>query len=235
MNKLLIITGGTKGIGRAIIELFARNSFDIVTCARNEEDLQKLKREIESSHTGSKVFVRRADLSDKQEVEQFASFVVNLNRKIDILVNNAGHFIPGQIHNEPEGMLESMINIHVYSAYYLTRQLIGNMLGYTDGYIFNMCSIASIMAYPNGGSYSVAKFALYGMTKVLREEMKPHGIRVTAILPGATLTASWEGVDLPAERFMRPEDVATAVYGAYSMSRQSVVEEIIIRPQLGDL
>jgi short-subunit dehydrogenase len=235
MNKLLIITGGTKGIGRAIIELFARNSFDIVTCARNEEDLQKLKREIESSHTGSKVFVRRADLSDKQEVEQFANFVVNLNRKIDILVNNAGHFIPGQIHNEPEGMLESMINIHVYSAYYLTRQLIGNMLGHKDGYIFNMCSIASIMAYPNGGSYSVAKFALYGMTKVLREEMKPHGIRVTAILPGATLTASWEGVDLPAERFMRPEDVATAVYGAYSMSRQSVVEEIIIRPQLGDL
>jgi short-subunit dehydrogenase len=168
-------------------------------------------------------------------VEQFASFVMSLNRKIDILVNNAGYFIPGQIHNEPEGTLESMITIHVYSAYYLTRQLIGNMLGHTDGYIFNMCSIASIMAYPNGGSYSVAKFALYGMTKVLREEMKPHGIRVTAILPGATLTASWEGVDLPAERFMRPEDVATAVYGAYSMSRQSVVEEIIIRPQLGDL
>jgi short-subunit dehydrogenase len=168
-------------------------------------------------------------------VEQFAGFVKSLNRKIDILVNNAGYFIPGQIHNEPEGTLESMINIHVYSAYYLTRQLISSMIENKDGYIFNMCSVASIMAYPNGGSYSIAKFALYGMTKVLREEMKPHGIRVTAILPGATLTASWEGVDLPAERFMKPEDVANAVYGAYHMSRQSVVEEIIIRPQLGDL
>ncbi len=128
-----------------------------------------------------------------------------------------------------------MINIHVYSAYYLTRQLIAGMIEHKDGYIFNMCSIASIIAYPNGGSYSVAKFALYGMTKVLREEMKTHGIRVTAILPGATLTASWEGVDLPAERFSKPDDVAQAVYGAYHMSRQSVVEEIIIRPQLGDL
>jgi short-subunit dehydrogenase len=235
MNKLLVVTGGTKGIGRSVIDLFARNGFDIVTCARNEKDLQKLKEEVEASFTDCSVFVKSADLSNKQEVEQFAGFVKSLNRKIDVLINNAGYFIPGQIHNEQEGTLESMINIHVYSAYYLTRQLIGNMMEHKDGYVFNMCSVASIIAYPNGGSYSVAKFALYGMTKVLREEMKPHGIRVTAILPGATLTASWEGVDLPAERFMKPEDVAEAVYGAYHMSKQSVVEEIIIRPQLGDL
>jgi short-subunit dehydrogenase len=234
MNKLLVITGGTKGIGRSIIELFAQNGFDIATCARNEKDLEQLKKEIEASFQVT-IFTQKADLSNKPEVEKFSAFVKRLNRKIDVLVNNAGYFIPGQIHNEPEGTLENMINIHVYSAYYLTRQLIGSMLEAKDGYIVNMCSIASIMAYPNGGSYSVAKFALYGMTKVLREEMKPHGIRVTAILPGATLTASWEGVDLPAERFIKPEDVAQAVYGAYTMSKQSVIEEIIIRPQLGDL
>ncbi len=235
MNKLLVITGGTKGIGRSIIHLFAANGFDIATCARNEEDLQTLKRELETAYPGNKVFTQRADLSVKEEVEQFAGVVKSLNRKIDVLVNNAGYFIPGQIHNEAEGTLENMIHIHVYSAYYLTRQLIASMMKEKDGYIFNMCSIASIMAYPNGGSYSIAKFALYGMTKVLREEMKPHGIRVTAILPGATLTASWAGVDIPAERFMKPEDVAQAVYGAYNLSKQSVVEDIIIRPQLGDL
>lgn len=234
MNKLLVITGGTKGIGRSIIELFAQNGFDIATCARNEEDLHQLKKQVEATFQVT-IFTQKADLSNKPEVEKFSAFVKRLNRKIDVLINNAGYFIPGQIHNEPEGTLESMINIHVYSAYYLTRQLIGNMIENKDGYIVNMCSIASIMAYPNGGSYSVAKFALYGMTKVLREEMKPHGIRVTAILPGATLTASWEGVDLPAERFIKPEDVAQAVYGAYAMSKQSVIEEIIIRPQLGDL
>jgi short-subunit dehydrogenase len=150
-------------------------------------------------------------------------------------VNNTGYFVPGQIHNEPEGTLESMMDTNLFSAYYLTRQLIPGMMEVKDGYVFNICSIASIMAYPNGGAYTITKFALYGLTKVLREEMKPFGIRVTAVLPGATLTASWEGVDLPAERFMKAEDVAEAMYSAFVLSKQSVVEEILIRPQLGDL
>jgi short-subunit dehydrogenase len=98
-----------------------------------------------------------------------------------------------------------------------------------------MCSIASIKAYPNGGSYAISKFALLGFSKVLREELKEFNIRVTAVLPGATRTASWDGVDLPEDRFMRAEDVAETVFSAYSISERSVVEEIIIRPQLGDI
>ena len=98
-----------------------------------------------------------------------------------------------------------------------------------------MCSIASIRAYPNGGSYAISKFALLGFSKVLREELKDFGIRVTAVMPGATRTASWNGTDLPDERFMKVEDVADAVYAAYALSGRSVVEEMIIRPQLGDI
>jgi short-subunit dehydrogenase len=109
------------------------------------------------------------------------------------------------------------------------------MMRRRDGHIFNLCSIASIMAYPNGGSYSISKFALYGMTKVLRAELKDYGIRVTAVLPGATLTASWEGTDLPPDRFMRPEDVAEAIFAAHAVSKQTVIEELLLRPQLGDL
>jgi short-subunit dehydrogenase len=104
-----------------------------------------------------------------------------------------------------------------------------------SGHVFNMCSIASIEAYPNGGSYAISKFALLGFTKVLREEMKPFGIRVTAVMPGATKTASWEGTDLPDARFMKTEDVAEVIFNAYSISDRSVVEEVIIRPQLGDI
>jgi short-subunit dehydrogenase len=103
------------------------------------------------------------------------------------------------------------------------------------GHVFNMCSIASIKAYPNGGSYAISKFALLGFSKVLREELKEFNVRVTAVLPGATRTASWDGVDLPEDRFMRAEDVAETVFSAYSISERSVVEEIIIRPQLGDI
>jgi NAD(P)-dependent dehydrogenase (short-subunit alcohol dehydrogenase family) len=91
------------------------------------------------------------------------------------------------------------------------------------------------MPYANGGSYCISKYALLGMTKVLREEMKEHGVRVTAIMPGATLTTSWEGTELPEDRFMNAEDVAHAVWGAYALSERSVVEEIVIRPQLGDI
>lgn len=233
MNKLIVVTGGTKGIGKAVIQKFAGHGFDIITCARKQQDLEELKQEVEN--IGVHVFIRQADLSEKEEVKKFAAFVKSLNRKIDVLVNNTGYFIPGQVHNEPEGTLEGMIDTNLYSAYYLTRYLIGSMIHEKDGYIFNMCSIASIMAYPNGGAYTVSKFALLGLTKVLREEMKPYGIRVTAVLPGATLTASWEGVDLPAERFMKAADVADAMFSAFALSKQSVVEEILIRPQLGDL
>src|SRR5690606_33154149 len=101
--------------------------------------------------------------------------------------------------------------------------------------IFNMCSTASITPYVNGGSYCISKFALLGMSKVLREEMKPFGIKVTTVIPGATLTASWEGTELPSDRFMKSEDVAATIWTAYALSPQAVLEELIIRPQLGDL
>ncbi len=71
-----------------------------------------------------------------------------------------------------------------------------------DGHVFNICSIAGIAPYPNGASYCISKYAQVGMTKVLREEMKPFGIRVTAVIPGSTLTASWDGTELPESRFI---------------------------------
>jgi short-subunit dehydrogenase len=150
-----------------------------------------------------------------------------------VLVNNAGYFVPGSVLDEPSGTLESMIETNLYSAYYTTRGLSNQIK--TGGHIFNMCSIASIKAYPNGGSYAISKFALLGFSKVLREELKPAGVRVTAILPGATKTDSWAGSTLPDSRFMKPEDVAEAVFSAWSLSPHSVVEELLIRPQLGDI
>lgn len=235
MNPLIVVTGGTKGIGRAIVELFASHGFDIAVCARDATDLQQLKDEIESLYSSIKVFVKECDVSQKADIEHFTTFIKSLNQSVDILVNNAGVFAPGQIIDEPDGVLEQMIHTNLYSAYRLTRGLVPMMIEAQRGHIFNLCSTASIMAYPNGGAYCVSKFALYGLTKVLREELKLHGIKVTALLPGATLTASWEGVELPPERFMKPEDVADTIWSAYKLSQSAVIEEIIMRPQLGDL
>lgn len=230
----MVITGGTKGIGKAIIEKFASQKFDIVTCSRNSMELTALQSYLENTYS-IKAHTFKADMSVKSEVKGFTSFVLGLGLPVDVLINNAGFFLPGSVIDEKEGALESMINANVYSAYYTTRELVPAMKSRKSGHIFTICSIASIKAYPNGGSYAISKFALLGFTKVLREELKESGIRVTAVLPGATRTSSWDGVNLPDERFIKPEDVAEAVYGAWSLSERTVVEEILIRPQLGDI
>jgi len=235
MQKYILVTGGTKGIGRAIIEKFAAQGFHIITCASSEKDLENLKLAIERDFTFSKVYYKPVDLGVEKERNEFLNYVHQLNVKIDVLVNNTGIFIPGKILEEDAAILPQLVATNLYSAYFVTRAIAPEMVKRKSGHIFNICSTASIMAYPNGGSYSITKFALYGMTKVLREELKPYNVKVTAILPGATLTASWEGVDLPAERFMKSEDVGDLIYAAYTLSKNSVVEEILIRPQLGDI
>lgn len=234
MKRSIIVTGGTKGIGRAVVNLFADKGFDIVTCARSEADLEGLKVEIEAKHPDITISTMPADLSVKEDTNKFIEFARSHVHALDVLVNNTGIFIPGKITEEEDGILEKMLDTNLTSAYYITRGLI-KPIESAKGHIFNMCSTASIMPYANGGSYCISKFAMLGMTKVLREEMKPQGVKVTAIMPGATLTASWEGTDLPEDRFMKPDDVAHAIWHAYAMSPRSVVEEIVIRPQLGDI
>jgi len=235
MRKLIVVTGGSKGIGRAVIDKFAANQFDVVTCSRNESELASLQKGLQTKISGINVFYKAVDMSNKSQVKKFTEFVLSLDRPIDVLVNNAGYFVPGEISTEPDGTLESMIDANLYSAYHTTRGLVQSMKTRKSGHIFNICSIASIKAYSNGGSYAISKFALLGFSKCLREELKPYNIRVTAVLPGATRTRSWEGSDLPDERFMKIEDIAETIYGAHALSERSVVEEILIRPQLGDI
>ncbi|MBX2945222.1 MAG: SDR family oxidoreductase [Cyclobacteriaceae bacterium] len=232
MRKLVVVTGGTKGIGRAVIEKFINHGFDIVTCARKQTDLDALVNALKDKAT---IHTFQADVSDKSQAALFCQFVLSLKRPVDVLVNNAGYFVPGQISTEPDGNLEAMMAANLYSAYHTTRGFVEAMKAARSGHIFNICSIASIKAYANGGSYAITKFAMLGMSKCLREELKEYGIRVTAVMPGATKTASWDGVDLPDERFMKVEDVADLIYASYSLSGRSVVEEVIIRPQLGDI
>lgn len=234
MNNLAVITGGSRGIGRAIVGKFASMGFDIATCARGQIYLNNLKQEIESNND-IKCDVVSTDLGQNQGAKVFTEFVKSLNVPVNVLVNNVGIYLPVQIYNEEENVLQKLLNINLLSAYYVTKGLIGNMVERRQGHIFNIESIAGIQPYKSGSSYSITKYALHGMTKVLREEMKEFGVKVTAVIPGSTYTSTWEGVDLPKERFMKADDVADAIYSAYTLSPSSVVEEILIRPQLGDI
>ncbi|HNY54376.1 MAG TPA: SDR family oxidoreductase [Chitinophagales bacterium] len=225
----IVITGASRGIGKAVAEKFAAASHQVIVCSRDEQKLSELKKQHASIITFS------CDVSQKEEIQRFGDFVLQTFDKIDVLVNNAGIFLPGKITEEEDGILEKTINTNLYSAYYLTKKLAPKFIEQKDGYIFNMCSVASVKAYENGGSYSISKFALLGFSKTLREELKPHNIKVTSILPGATLTDSWQGTDLPESRFSKAEDVAELVYAITQLSKFSVVEDIVIRPQLGDI
>lgn len=234
MGKLIVVSGGTRGIGRAIIEKFASEGFNVAVSARNNTDLQNLKVEVEDKYS-VQCHVCRADMAVKSDVESFVQFIRNLNQPVEVLVNNAGLFIAGNVHDAPDGAIESQIETNLYSAFYLTKGLAEGMKEQRNGYVFNICSIASLIAYPNGGLYAISKFAMLGFSKSLREEMKPYGVRVSSIMPGAVLTDSWAGVDLPKERFIQPQDVADTIWTAFSLTKSAVLEEIIIRPQKGDI
>jgi len=231
-----VITGATKGIGLAVSKVFAENGINLCVCSRNEAELDSMRQSFQTEYPDLSFYSQACDVSQKSEVLNFANYCTEVfEGKIDVLVNNAGIYIGGEIENEEDGALEQMIDTNLYSAYHLTRAILPNMISQKDGHVINMCSIASQIAYPNGGSYSISKFALLGFTKVLREEMKEKGIRVTAILPGATWSNSWAGVELPRERLMEAYDIAQVVYTAVKLGKSAVMEDVVIRPQLGDL
>lgn len=225
----VVVTGASRGIGLAIARRFHADGARVTVCARGEAALAAARASMPGLRTHA------CDLARRDDVERFAAAVLAEGGAPDVLVNNAGAFLPGGISSEAEGTFEAMIAVNVASAYHLTRALLPGMIARRSGTIINVCSTASITAYPNGGSYGIAKHALHGFSRTLRAEMKPHGIRVVALLPGATLTDSWAGAGLPDERFMPAEDVAEAAFMAWRLSPRTVVEDILMRPMLGDI
>ena len=222
----VLVTGASRGIGLAIGTRFAAAGARVTICAR---DVAAVSRK----HPGLDCIA--CDMADKAQVQALAARVLAGGGAPEVLVNNAGAYLPGSIHQEADGTFEAMIAVNVAGAYHLTRALLPAMIERGSGTILNICSTASITPDVNGGSYGIAKHALLGFNKTLREELKPHGIRVVALLPGATLTDSWAGSDLPDERFMPVEDIAELAWTAWALSGRSVVEELRVRPMLGDI
>lgn len=230
----IVITGASKGIGKAIAEQFAAGGHTLLLCSRGEKALYDTVAHLQTNYPDCKVKARVVDMSQVEDIQAFANWCLGFGIP-GIIVNNAGQFLPGSIHNEAEGTLEKMMEVNLYSAYHLTRALLPAMMEARKGHVFTICSIASLNAYANGGSYSISKFALLGFSKNLREEMKPYGIKVTAVCPGATMSASWDGFNIDPQRIMEANDIAGMVYAASQLSPQAVVEDIILRPMQGDL
>ncbi|MGV3658235.1 MAG: SDR family oxidoreductase [Chitinophagaceae bacterium] len=229
-----VVTGASRGIGKAIARIFALNGYDLLLTSQNESTLLQTVDSLKKDFPDVTIDAQALDIGVKQKAILFAEWAAGKAETIDVLVNNAGTFLPGNVSDEADGTLEKIMEVNLYSAYHITRALLPKMKAQGHGHIFNMCSIAGLQAYPNGGSYSISKAALHAFSKNLRHELMPHGIKVTAIFPGAVYTDSWAPFVGP-ERIMEVEDIAQMVYAASRLSPQAVVEDIILRPQLGDL
>jgi len=229
-----IITGASRGIGKAVAQIFALHGYNLLLGSQNEEKLLATVAELQTAYPNISIDAKALDLGNKQQAQLFGEWVASTADTIDILVNNAGTFFPGTILDEADGTLEKTMDVNFYSAYWITKAVLPKMLAQQSGHIFNMGSIAGLQAYPNGGAYSISKFALMGFSKNLRHELKPHGIKVTTVIPGAVYTDSWAPFVEP-ERIMDVDDIAQMVYACSRLSPQAVVEELVLRPQLGDL
>jgi short-subunit dehydrogenase len=230
MQKIAVVSGGSKGIGISIVEKLLKEGFYVFAIARSSGELGRLF-DVYPQNLQHVV----ADLSIKTEVYKSIDEIKSKISHIDILVNNAGVFMPGKLAEERDQDYELQMALNVSAAYYLSKAFIPLMKINKDAYIFNICSTASIVAYENGASYCISKHALLGMSKVLRKELMHDGIAVSSILTGATLTDSWAGSELPESRFMKTSSISEALWFAYANRDNCVLEEILLRPRLGDI
>ncbi|HEY0041803.1 MAG TPA: SDR family oxidoreductase [Flavisolibacter sp.] len=230
-----VITGASRGIGKALAEIFALHGYNLYLCSKTESNLLDTIDELKSKFPNVSIDGQAMDIGRKEKAILFGEWVVNNADSIDVLINNTGTFVQGNVSDEPDGALETMLEVNLFSAYNTTRTLLPKMKAQKYGHIFSICSIASMAAYPGGGAYSISKYALLGFTRNLRAELKEHGIKVTAVIPGAVYTDSWKGSGISPNRIMETEDLAKMIFAASQLSPQAVVEDIVLRPQLGDL
>lgn len=233
-KKTILITGSTKGIGNAIAHKFAANDYNLILIARSDKDLQEQKKNLLSDHSIEIVCIS-ADLSEKKQIQKILDTLDENNIVVDIIVNNLGVYQPSTIFDEDDIVMEKMMNINYYSGYYLTKALLTPMLERNSGHIFSICSVANINPVKQAFAYTISKYAVYGFIKSLRESLIETNIKTTAIIPGSTLTASWDGTTVESDRFIMADDIAEALFMAANLSKGACLEEIIIRPQHGQI
>jgi len=223
-----VITGATKGIGRAVAIKLWQEGYDLVLTARNISELERLKAELLTP--GRQILIYSTDAGVKESIYGFLEAAGQDVGFADVLVNNVGAFLPGSMLDEDDEVFEKQQNINVNAAYYISKFFGKKMRSERRGHIFNICSVASKAPVKNGGSYSVTKAAMFSLNHVLRQELAPHNVKVTAFLPGSTKTSSWEGTTIPDEKFVQPEDIAETLFTILNLSKGVNVDEVLITP-----
>ncbi len=234
-SPVVLVTGASQGIGAAIALAFARGvtGVRLALVARNERNLRGVA--ARCTKLGAQAEAFAADVSVEAEVEAMATAVRRRFGVVDVVINNAGRFEGAPLAEMSVALFDGLIAANLRSAFLVSRAFVPGMMRRRTGDVYFMSSVAGLHAHPNGAAYSAAKFGVAGLAKVLREETKAMGVRVCCVYPGATWSPSWSGSGVKPERMMPAEDVARSFVDVYRMSRRTVVEEIVLRPQRGDL
>jgi len=232
---VVLITGASQGIGAAIATEFARQQRGVrlVLVARTATKLRAVGRAC--VRLGAEVAVLPCDVSEAAAVARLAAGVRRQWGAVDVLINNAGKFLAAPFLKLAPADFERMLALNLRSVFLVSQAFAPAMVRRRRGDIFNMSSIAGRAGYPGGAGYCAAKFGVTGLSQVMRAELKDHGVRVCCVFPGATVSPSWDGSGIKPERMMPAEDVARAFFAIYQLTRRTVVEEIVLRPQRGDL
>lgn len=229
-NGLVVITGGTRGIGLDTVIEFAKAGYEVITCSSSTRGIENLK------NYKDKVDIQNVDMTNTQKIQSFGQYIRSKNKNIFCLINNMGVFTPGSLDTCTNlDDLEMQVRANLFSAAYMFEALKAKFLEQKSGCVVNISSIAGIQPLPNSSHYCISKFALQGYSRCLRQDMKKHGVRVITVMPGATLTSSWDGSELPESSFIPSYDVAKLIFESVCTSSRTVVEELLIRPVGGDI
>lgn len=232
---VVVITGASQGIGSAIARAFSGDirGVRLALVARNADNLAAVARSC--ARLGADTAVFPCDVSAEAEVAALEAAVRRRFGRVDVLINNAGKYLGAPFLATSVADFDRMLSANLRSLFLVSRAFAPAMVRRRRGDIFNMGSVAGIAALPGAPAYTAAKFGVAGLSKAMRAEFRDKGVRVCCVHPGATVSPSWKGSGVPAGRMMPAEDVAQAFLAIYKMTRRTVVEEVVLRPQLGDL
>jgi NADP-dependent 3-hydroxy acid dehydrogenase YdfG len=233
--RVALVTGASKGIGRATALRLAQDGANMVIAATSNDLLQKVKGEFEG--LGAESIAVRCDVTHLSECEDLVQQALNRFGHIDILVNNAGVGFSGKIVDSDPKEAEQMVKVNILGVYYMTRLVLSSMIEQGRGDIVNIGSVAGLKYSPNFAIYSATKFAVRAFSEALRNEVQGHNIRVTLIHPGMTRTAFFDsftkgGSPVPVDKgeILRPEHIADAIHLALTRPDGVALNEVTVRP-----
>lgn len=229
-NKIAVITGAGKGIGKAAAKLFLKEGASIVMNSRNKTDLDSFVNE--HKEYKNNILAIAGDVSDEKVIGKIVKDTIGTFGRIDILVNNAGFGKFSELVNSSTKEYDDMFNTNVRALYIITRDFLPYMIKQKEGIIVNIASIAGKNGVPGGAIYSSTKHAVMGLSRSLLLEVRKHGIRVIAICPGSVATEFFRESpsELNTESMIKSGDIADTILYAVTLPPNATVNEIEIRP-----